>query len=120
MRNADRVRKCLQYKVDRTYLGHRESDASDPERTSNRLRRTTHRRVSAMLARVSTLAGTRIWCLIFQHACLIACRHNEATSRDGAHSMTQEPVGGSYESAVIGDRFELGHPPTILTRTASI
>jgi hypothetical protein len=30
MRSADRVRKCLQYGVDRTYRGHRESDATDP------------------------------------------------------------------------------------------
>jgi AraC family transcriptional regulator len=29
-------------------------------------------------------------------------------------------VSGSYESAVIGDRFQLGRPPTLLTRTASV
>jgi AraC family transcriptional regulator len=34
--------------------------------------------------------------------------------------MPQESEGGSYESAVIGDRFQLGRPPTILARTASI
>lgn len=28
--------------------------------------------------------------------------------------------GGSYESAVIGDRFRLDHPPTLLARTASV
>jgi AraC family transcriptional regulator len=28
--------------------------------------------------------------------------------------------GGSYESAVIGDRFHLDHPPTLLARTASV
>src|SRR5712664_2753697 len=31
MRSADRVRKCLLLGVDRTYRGHRESDASDPK-----------------------------------------------------------------------------------------
>lgn len=34
--------------------------------------------------------------------------------------MAQSIVGGSYESAVIGDRFQLGHPPTLLARTASV
>jgi AraC-like DNA-binding protein len=34
--------------------------------------------------------------------------------------MAQGLAGGSYESAVIGDRFQLGHPPTILARTASV
>lgn len=34
--------------------------------------------------------------------------------------MPQESVGGSYESAVIGDRFRLDRPPTLLARTASV
>jgi AraC family transcriptional regulator len=34
--------------------------------------------------------------------------------------MVQPIVGGSHESAVIGDRFQLGRPPTILARTASV
>ena len=34
--------------------------------------------------------------------------------------MPQGFAGGSYDSAVIGDRFRLGHPPTILARTASV
>jgi AraC family transcriptional regulator len=34
--------------------------------------------------------------------------------------MAQDLAGGSYESAVIGDRFKLGQPPTILARTASV
>jgi hypothetical protein len=34
MRSADRVRKCLLFGVDRTYRGHHETDASDPNRTS--------------------------------------------------------------------------------------
>src|ERR1700709_2032724 len=34
--------------------------------------------------------------------------------------MAQGPAGGSYQSAVIGDRFRLRHPPTILARTASV
>lgn len=29
-------------------------------------------------------------------------------------------AGGNYESAVLGDRFGLGHPPTILARTSSV
>jgi AraC family transcriptional regulator len=34
--------------------------------------------------------------------------------------MAQGSAGGSYASAVIGERFRLGHPPTILARTASV
>jgi AraC family transcriptional regulator len=34
--------------------------------------------------------------------------------------MAQSIAGGSYDSAVIGDRFQLGRPPTILARTASV
>jgi hypothetical protein len=34
--------------------------------------------------------------------------------------MAQGLAGGSHESAVIGDRFQLGRPPTILARTASV
>jgi AraC-like DNA-binding protein len=34
--------------------------------------------------------------------------------------MQQGFKGGSYESAVIGDRFRLDRPPTLLARTASI
>lgn len=34
--------------------------------------------------------------------------------------MTRGVAGGSHESAVIGDRFRLGRPPTILARTASV
>jgi AraC family transcriptional regulator len=35
--------------------------------------------------------------------------------------MAQVPAGSSYESAVIGDRFRLGHEPTtVLARTASV
>src|SRR6266436_2365356 len=34
--------------------------------------------------------------------------------------MAQSIVGGSYESAVIGERFQLGRPPTLLARTASV
>jgi hypothetical protein len=38
MRSADRVRKCLLFGVGRTYGGHHETDASDPNRTwQNRL-----------------------------------------------------------------------------------
>jgi AraC-like DNA-binding protein len=36
------------------------------------------------------------------------------------HSMVQVLAGGSYESAVIGERFRLGCPPTVLARTASV
>jgi AraC family transcriptional regulator len=31
-----------------------------------------------------------------------------------------QALAGSYESAVIGDRFRIDHPPTILARTASV
>jgi AraC-like DNA-binding protein len=34
--------------------------------------------------------------------------------------MPREVVGGNYESAVLGDRFGLSHPPTILARTSSV
>jgi AraC-like DNA-binding protein len=34
--------------------------------------------------------------------------------------MAQSVVGGNYDIAVIGDRFQLGRPPTILARTASV
>ena len=34
--------------------------------------------------------------------------------------MPQAVVGGNYESAVLGDRFGLSHPPTILARTSSV
>jgi AraC family transcriptional regulator len=34
--------------------------------------------------------------------------------------MTEQLAGGSYDSAVIGDRFRIGRPPTILARTASV
>jgi AraC family transcriptional regulator len=34
--------------------------------------------------------------------------------------MSHEFAGGNYESAVLGDRFGLGHPPTILARTSSV
>lgn len=34
--------------------------------------------------------------------------------------MLQGFVGGSYESSVIGDRFRLDRPPTLLARTASV
>jgi AraC family transcriptional regulator len=34
--------------------------------------------------------------------------------------MAPAPASGSFESAVIGDRFRLAHPPTILSRTASV
>jgi AraC family transcriptional regulator len=34
--------------------------------------------------------------------------------------MVQELAGGSHESAAIGDRFQLGRPPTLLARTASV
>ena len=34
--------------------------------------------------------------------------------------MPQGSVGDSYESAVIGDRFRLDRPPTLLARTASV
>jgi len=34
MRSADRARQCLLFGVDRTYRGHRETDAFDQERTS--------------------------------------------------------------------------------------
>jgi AraC family transcriptional regulator len=50
----------------------------------------------------------------------IALRYGERTSGGGAHSMAREHAGGSYDSAVIGDRFRLGHPPTILARTSSV
>jgi hypothetical protein len=33
LRSADRVRKCLLIRVDRTYRRHHETDASDPKRT---------------------------------------------------------------------------------------
>jgi AraC family transcriptional regulator len=35
-------------------------------------------------------------------------------------SMAQALASASYESAVIGDRFQVGHPPTILARTSSV
>jgi hypothetical protein len=38
MRSADRVRKRLMLGVDRTYVGHHESDANDPEATQLMLR----------------------------------------------------------------------------------
>ena len=34
--------------------------------------------------------------------------------------MTPELSGGSYQSEVIGERFRLGRPPTVLARTASV
>jgi AraC family transcriptional regulator len=34
--------------------------------------------------------------------------------------MAQSIAGGSYDSRVIGDRFQLGPPPTVLARTASV
>ena len=34
--------------------------------------------------------------------------------------MAQALASASYESAVIGDRFQVGHPPTILARTSSV
>ena len=34
--------------------------------------------------------------------------------------MAQEIAGASYQSAVIGDRFRLGRPPTILARARSV
>ena len=34
--------------------------------------------------------------------------------------MVQGLTGGSHESAAIGDRFQLGRPPTLLARTASV
>jgi AraC family transcriptional regulator len=34
--------------------------------------------------------------------------------------MARESAGASYDSAVIGDRFRLGRPPTILARTTSV
>src|ERR1700761_6139033 len=34
--------------------------------------------------------------------------------------MAQSLAGGSYDSAVIGDRFKLDRPPTVLARTASV
>jgi hypothetical protein len=48
-------------------------------------------------------------------------RYNAAPSAScgGVPSM-QAGLGGSYESAVIGDRFRLDHPPTLLARTASV
>jgi AraC family transcriptional regulator len=42
------------------------------------------------------------------------------TSYRGVLSMLEEFTGGSYESAVIADRFRLDRPPTLLARTASI
>jgi hypothetical protein len=33
IRSANRLRKCLLFGVDRTYDGHYESDANDPEQT---------------------------------------------------------------------------------------
>jgi hypothetical protein len=36
MRSADRVRNCLLIGVDRTYGGHHETDAIDPEQTLDR------------------------------------------------------------------------------------
>ena len=34
--------------------------------------------------------------------------------------MTELNVGDSYDSVVIGDRFQLVRPATILARTASV
>lgn len=34
--------------------------------------------------------------------------------------MQQEFSGGNYESTVLGERFGLSHPPTILARTSSV
>jgi AraC family transcriptional regulator len=34
--------------------------------------------------------------------------------------MSHEFAGGNYQSSVLGDRFGLGRPPTILARTASV
>jgi AraC-like DNA-binding protein len=34
--------------------------------------------------------------------------------------MSLQFAGGNYESAVLGERFGLGHPPTILARTSSV
>jgi hypothetical protein len=39
MRSADRVRKCLLFGVDRTYRGHHETDAFDPQADMQRLTR---------------------------------------------------------------------------------
>jgi len=33
LRSTDWVRNCLLFRVDRTYRGHHESDANDPQRT---------------------------------------------------------------------------------------
>jgi hypothetical protein len=37
MRSADWIRKCLLFGVDRTYRGHHEADAFDPERTCHKM-----------------------------------------------------------------------------------
>ena len=40
--------------------------------------------------------------------------------RDADGRSKTAVLTGSYDSAVIGDRFRLAHAPTVLTRTASV
>jgi AraC family transcriptional regulator len=65
-------------------------------------------------------------CPLFRHAqllrrCILSCvairRPDELqwSARDAARILS-----GSYESEVIGDRFRLDRPPTLLARTASV
>src|SRR5882757_7606800 len=55
MRSADRVRKCLLFGVDRTYLGHHETDALDPLRTWTRS--SSHRDRAQKMQRYLPTAG---------------------------------------------------------------
>jgi AraC family transcriptional regulator len=47
-------------------------------------------------------------------------QYGATTTRNGVRSITPGPAIGNYDSAVVGDRFGLSHPPTILARTASV
>jgi AraC-like DNA-binding protein len=57
---------------------------------------------------------------VFARVDAMALRYDEGAGCDGVHSMTRPVAGDSYDSAVIGNRFQLGRPPTVLARTASV
>src|SRR4051812_16711221 len=50
----------------------------------------------------------------------MAPSYTDAKGGPGVPSMTELNVGDSYDSVVIGDRFQLVRPATILARTASV
>ncbi len=60
------------------------------------------------------------WADLIARVYPMALRYNEVARGDGVHTMTQSIAGDSYDSAVIGNRFQLVRPPTVLARTASV